>query len=133
MGHHGFFEFFSLSTDEIGRGSLVFQKCSGMETKLWLGGWYHVFSSKTYFLSVPKKFVRGPWCLRPSGMEKKLLIRGRVSRFSDESFLSHSAGKKLGGTLLYSNEILVKRTFMQRRGVVTFFSDVFDKLYRKIF
>ena len=70
---------------------------------------------------------------KSSGRENIRWIRGRVSRFSDESFLSHSAGKKLGGTLLYSNEILVKRTFMQRRGVVTFFSDVFDKLYRKIF
>ena len=40
-------------------GTLVFQVCSGMERKLWLGGCYHVVLSKIFCLSVPKKFLRG--------------------------------------------------------------------------
>ena len=31
---------------------------------------------------------------KSSGSENKIWIRGRVSRFSFESFFSHSAGKK---------------------------------------
>ena len=48
-----------------------------------------------------------------------------MSRFSVEIFLSHSAGKKFGGILPCSNEILVMKTFVHRRGVVTFFRTFF--------
>ena len=37
----------------------MFQNSSGTERKLWLRGCYHVFLSKIFCLSVPKKFVRG--------------------------------------------------------------------------
>ena len=47
---------------------------------------------------------------KSSGSGKEIWIRGRVSRFSFESFVSHSAGKKIRGTLLCSNEILVMTT-----------------------
>ena len=57
---------------------------------------------------------------KSSGRENKRWIRVRVSCFSVESFLSHGAGKKLGGNDLCLNEILVKKTFMHRMGVVTF-------------
>ena len=40
-------------------------------------------------------------------MDRKLRMT-----FSIESFLSHSAGKKLRGTILYSNESLVMKVFM---------------------
>ena len=69
---------------------------------------------------------------KSSSSENKIWIRGRVSRFFVGNFLSHSAGKTLRGTLLCSNEILVMKTFVHRRAVITFFWTFFVKQYRKI-
>ena len=54
--------------------------------------------------------------------------KGRYHVFPSKVFLSHSAGKKLIGTVPCSNEILVMKTFKQRRGVVTFFRIFLQKV-----
>ena len=113
--------FLSHCTETFVERTIVFDKFSGMEKKTIVKGWYHVFLSKTSGFAVPKAFVRGTLVFqKSSGRENIRWIRGSVSRFSDESFLSHSVGKKLGGNVLCLNEILVKETFMHRMGVVTF-------------
>ena len=71
--------------------------------------------------------------LKRSVMEKKLSITGSVSRFSDKSFLSHSAGKKLRGTLLCSNEFLVMTTIMHMKWASQFCRFFFVSQYRKKF
>ena len=87
--------FLTHCTETFVERTIVFDKFSGMEKKTIVKGWYHVFLSKASCLAVPKTLVRGTLVfLKRSVMEKKLWITGSVSRFSDESFLSHSAGKK---------------------------------------
>ena len=61
-------------------------------------GEYQYFPSKTFCPTVPKNFIREPFCAafqKFSGSEKVYGSEGRrrVSSFSVENFLSHSAGR----------------------------------------
>ena len=87
------------------------------------GGWHHGFVN--FFLShrtETKSFVKEPFCFRNfSGIEKNLWIRGGLSRFSVEFFMSHSAEKFLEGILLFLRKFLVSKSFMDEKGGITFF------------
>ena len=61
---------------------------------------YHDFTLINFRLTVPKNFTEGPFCVSESFCCRKMLgIRKRVSRFSVENFLSHSAENFRKGTL----------------------------------
>ena len=73
---------------------------------LWMrgggGGWYHDFLSKSFCLTVPKCLVGDPFSVSLiSGTKKVWIKRGRVSRFSVENYLSHSAEFLRRGILYY--------------------------------
>ena len=64
--------------------------------KVWIrkgGGEYQDFPSKIFCLTVPKNFVGEPFSVSLIAGTEKVWIRerGGVSRFSVETFLSHSA------------------------------------------
>ena len=60
------------------------------------------------------------------GGEKKLWIRGGISRFSVEIFLSHSAEKSRKGILLFLRKFLVAKSFMdEKEGHHVFPSKIF--------
>ena len=64
-----------------------------------------------------KSFVKEPFCFQKiSGIEKKLWIRGGISRFSVEIFVSHSAKKFRKGILLFLRKFLVSKSFMDEKG-----------------
>ena len=67
----------------------------------------HDFPSKMFFLAGPKNFVGETFCAvaqKSSGSEKSKDGRGgKVSRFSVESFLSHSAEKNRRGINYWVN------------------------------
>ena len=80
-----------------------------------------IFRWKICLAAVPKNFVGEPFCAvfqKISGSEKFMDKRGegRVSRFSVEKFLSHSAEKLRRGTLLCFRKFLVSKKFMDKRG-----------------
>ena len=52
---------------------------------------------------------------------KNLWIRGGISRFSVEIFMSHSAEKFRKGILLFLRNILVSKSFMDEKGGIMFF------------
>ena len=69
------------------------------------GGEYQAFPSKTFCLRVPKTFVEETLCAVFQKVFKSGKVYGseagrRVSSFSVENFLSHSAEKFRRGTLL---------------------------------
>ena len=83
----------------------AFQKISVRE-KVFMdergGGWYHDFLSKSFCLTVPKCLVGDPFSVSLiSGTKKVWIKRGRVSRFSVENYLSHSAEFLRRGILYY--------------------------------
>ena len=56
-----------------------------------------------------------------SGIEKKLWIRGGISRFSLEFCMAHSAEKFRKGILLFLRKFLVSKNFMDERRDISFF------------
>ena len=112
-GYHDFsFKIFCLTVPKISLGNTsVYQKISAIE-KFYAsqrGRGYHVSPSKTFCDTLPKNFVgehfrvpenfvyRKNLCIRSFMDEKKR--GGGVTRFSVETFLSHSAEKLRIGTL----------------------------------
>ena len=62
---------------------------------------YHDFLSKIFCLPMPKNFIGEPFCAvfqKISGSKKVLWMKGGVSSFSVENFLSHSAENFRMGT-----------------------------------
>ena len=69
-----------------------------------------------------KALKRNPSVFRKfSGIEKNLWIRGGISRFSVEIFMSHSAENFRKGILLFLRKFLVSKSFMNEKGGITFF------------
>ena len=56
-----------------------------------------------------------------SSREKNLWIRGGLSRFSVEIFMSHSAENFRKGILLFLRKLLVSKSFIDEKGGITFF------------
>ena len=56
-----------------------------------------------------------------SDIEKNLWIRGGLSRFSVEIFMSHSAENFRKGILQFVRKFLVSKSFMDEKGGITFF------------
>ena len=83
-----------------------------------MGGGVSRFSSKLFCLTVLKNSVGEPFSVSlASGIENVRDKRGvRVSRFSVEIFLSHSAEKFRRGTLPGSRKILVSKLLMHMGG-----------------
>ena len=91
--------------------------------------WYRKFSSKggwklhgfveIFCLTGPKRktLLRNPSVFQKiSGIEKNLWIRGGMSRFSVEIFVSHSVEKFRKGILLFLRKFLVSKSFMDEKG-----------------
>ena len=77
----------------------------------------------TFCLTGPKRkaLYRNPSVFRKfSGIEKHLWIRGGISRFSVEIFMSHSAENFREGILLFLRKFLVAKSFMDEKGVSRF-------------
>ena len=96
-------DFFCLTVPKISVGEpFSVSLISGTE-KVWIreGGEYQDFPWKIFCLTVPKNFVGEPFSVSLiSGTEKVSIREGvRVSSFSVENFLSHSAEKLRKGTL----------------------------------
>ena len=51
-----------------------------------------------------------------ASVSKNFVPKREISRFSKESFLSHSTNKLCNGTHLFFTKILVSRNFMNKRG-----------------
>ena len=70
--------------------------------KVWIRegvGEYQVFPSISFCLTVPKTFVEEPFSVSLiAGTENVWIREGRVSRFSVEKIMSHSAEKLRRGT-----------------------------------
>ena len=64
-----------------------------------------------------KSFVKEPFCFPENfWYRKKIWIRGGISRFSVEIFVSHSAEKFRKGILLCLRKFLVSKNFMDEKG-----------------
>ena len=83
------------------------------------GGWCHDFPSKLFFFHSTESFRRGTFlCFRKIRVSKNIMPMKGISRFSIESFSSHSINKLCNGTLLPFTNILVTRKNMNKRGQV---------------
>ena len=103
--------------------TLVFQKNSFIENfHAQEGGGASRFCRK--FLSYrteTKSFVKEPACFPEIfWYRKNLWIRGGLSRFAVEIFMSHSAENFRKGILLFLRKILVSKSFMDEKGVSRF-------------
>ena len=68
-----------------------------------------------------EKLCKGTLVFRNfSGIEKKLWIRGGISRFSIEIFMSHGAENFRKEILLFLRKFLVSKSFMDEKGVSRF-------------
>ena len=73
-----------------------------------------------------KSFVKEPFCFPEIfWYRKKLWIRGGISRFSVEIFISHSAENFRKEILLFLRKFLVSKSFMDEKGGITFFRQKF--------
>ena len=79
---------------------------------------YHDFSFKIFCLTAPKTFVGEHFDgIRKFRVSKKnLWIRGGISRFSVEIFMSHSAEKFRKGIVMFLTKFLVWKSFMDEGG-----------------
>ena len=75
--------FLSDSTEKVSRGTLVFQKISGLKNCI---RWCITILSKNDFLTVPKIFVGEPFVFQKFFLSKKFMDRKGISRFSLEIF-----------------------------------------------
>ena len=103
-----------------------------------IGGSHHAFVE--FFLShrtETKSFVKEPFCFPENFWYRKIFwIRGGISRFSVEIFMSHSAEKFRKGILLFFRKFGVSKNFMHNRGynvscVEKFLSQSADKIRRR--
>ena len=89
--------------------------------------WYrNIFSGLSIFLShrtETESFVRETFCFfrKKPGIEKKLCIRGGISRFSIKICVSPNAKNFQNVTLLFLRNFLVSNSFMDDKGDITFF------------
>ena len=103
MSHFSVKKILSHSAEKIRRGALYCVTNAGIE-KFYASEGYVTIFCRIFCLTVPKKFVEGPFSAVfqiISGSEKVYGKEGgEVSRFSFEKFLSDSAEKIRRGTLL---------------------------------
>ena len=84
---------------------------------------------RNFCLTGPKRkaLLRNPSVFRKiSGIEKNLWIRGGVSRFPVEIFMSHSAQNFRKEILLFLRKFLVSKKYMDEKGGITFFRRKFS-------
>ena len=68
-----------------------------------------------------KNFVKEPFCFPENfWYRKNLWIRGGISQFSVEIFMSHSAKNFREGILLFLRKFMVSKSFMDEKGVSRF-------------
>ena len=130
---HGFVKFFYLTgLKKLCQGTILcFRKFLVGENILWIrGGGASRFCRN--FLShrtETKIFVTEPFCFsekwKKNFWKKNLWIRGGISRFSVEIFMSHSAEKFRKGILLFLRKFVVSKSFIgQKRGYHVFPSKI---------
>ena len=93
-----------------------------------IGGGHHAFGE--FFLShrtETKSVVKEPFCFPEIFWYRKIFwIRGGISRFSVEIFMSHSAEKFRKGILLFFRKFVVSKSLMnEKRGYHVFPSKIF--------
>ena len=118
--HQGLLEFFFVSQcQKVSWGTLqCFRKFGVSKNSMYNKGVITIFHRK-FLVSQCRKTSRGnPFVFQKiSGMEKIMDKRGGgITFFSAEFFLSHSAEKHRGGTLLCFRNVLVSKIFMHRGG-----------------
>ena len=110
--------FLSHTAEKVRRGTLPcfteFLASKRFLEKRWLGE-YQEFPSKSFCLTLPKKFVGEPISVPLYLGIDKFFASEVKSRFSVENFLSHTAEKVRRGTLLCFTEFLATKTFLEKR------------------
>ena len=99
--------------------SFGYRKLLGIRKKV-----IHVFRSKTFCLTVPKKFVGEPFYavyLTTSGIEKIHGEEGGEPRFPVEYFWSHIAEKFLNGKILCFTKLPLSKNIKDKEGVIHIF------------
>ena len=88
---------------------------------------YHVFSVRTFCLTVPKNIVEVPFCVRQKiWYRNKLAIReGASITIFRQIVLSHSSESSRRGTLLCFRMFRVPKKFMSKRGISRFSIETF--------
>ena len=91
----------SHSDEKFHRGKSFSVSLNSGTEKPWIReGEYRDFPSNIFCITVPKSSIVEPLNVSPiSGTEKNWIKGGRVSRYSAEDFLSHSAAKFQSGAL----------------------------------
>ena len=80
------------------------------------GGGYHVFPSKEFCLTLPRKFVEDTFCVSENiVVSKKIFHRKGISLFTAENFLSHSTETFRRGNLLCFRKFFVSKNFMDKK------------------
>ena len=119
VGYHVFpsKDFVSHSTEKFPRGTLVFQKCYGVEFFLIIG----VPRFCRFFLShTAENFRRGALlCFRMFRVSKNFLPKRGISRLCIEKLLSHSTGKNCWNILVYRKTSGIEKTLS--KGGITIF------------
>ena len=89
---------------------------NGVSKILCIIGGYHDSSSKILYPTVPKNFVKKPFCVSENfGYGKILCTRGVYHDFLSK-FFSHNPEKFRRGTLLCFRKFLVSKNFIDKRG-----------------
>ena len=121
--YHDFVEnWFSHSTGKIRRGTLHFSEKIFYRKSLWIGGGYHDFISKLFCLTVPKKFLGGPFLSENFWIKKmhKMVYHDFVG-----NWFSHSTGIIRRGTLHFSEKIFYRKSLWIGGGYHDFLSKLF--------
>ena len=88
MVYHDFVvKWLSHSTESFRRGTLLFSEIVLYRKSFWIGGGYHDFLSKLFCLTVPKKFLVGPFCFR-NFQDWKNCIKWCITILSKIDFLT---------------------------------------------
>ena len=100
----------------------MFRKNSGIEKFQAKEGGEASRFYRNFYLTGPKKLRHGTiLCFRKFLVGQNILwIRGGVSRFPVEIFMSHSAENFREGILLFSRKFLGSKRFMGEKGGITF-------------
>ena len=97
----------------------------------WKGG-YHVFPSKFFGLTVPKKFVGIPLMFQKFWVIEKFYSEWGVSQVSIEIFLSHSAEKFRGHPFNVSENLSYRKILFRMGGITGFHRNFFVSQCGKI-
>ena len=124
MVYHEFVEnWFSHSTENFRRGTLLFSEKFFYRNFLWIGKGYHDSLWKFFCLTVPKKIAKSTLLFQENSGLKKL--HKMVYHDFVENWVSQSTEKLRRGTLLFSEFFLYRKSFRIGGGYHDFLSKLF--------